>query len=86
MAVIHRSVLKRARQAEKRRKRNFAIKSQIKTLKRKALEGNKEALNEFYSLVDKAVKKGIIHKNTGARKKSRLTKLVHLRFSSAQSQ
>jgi len=33
-------------------------------------------LNKVYSIIDKAVKKGVIHKNTAARKKSRLGKLL----------
>jgi len=35
----------------------------------------KEILKKFYSIIDKAVKKGIIHKNTAARKKSRFDKI-----------
>jgi len=39
-------------------------------------ENKEEALREAYSALDKAVKKGVIHRNAAARKKSRLTKLV----------
>jgi small subunit ribosomal protein S20 len=35
-------------------------------------------LNNFYSIVDKAVKKQVIHKNNAARKKSRVGKIVAL--------
>jgi len=35
----------------------------------------KEILSKFYSMIDKAVKKGIIHKNTAARKKSRFAQM-----------
>ena len=35
----------------------------------------KEILSKFYSIVDKAVKKGILHKNTAARKKSKFDKI-----------
>jgi small subunit ribosomal protein S20 len=35
----------------------------------------KEILNKFYSIIDKAVKKGLVHKNTAARKKSRFDKI-----------
>ena len=34
------------------------------------------SVNEAYSLIDKAVKKNVLHKNNGANKKSRLNKLV----------
>jgi len=34
------------------------------------------SVNEAFSLIDKAVKKNILHKNNGANKKSRINKLV----------
>lgn len=34
-----------------------------------------QVIKNFYSIVDKAVKKNVIHKNTAARKKSRIGKL-----------
>ena len=33
-------------------------------------------VNKVYSIIDKAVKKGVIHKNTAARKKSRIGKML----------
>ena len=35
-----------------------------------------QIVNRVYSVIDKAVKKGVIHKNTAARKKSRIGKLL----------
>ena len=35
----------------------------------------KTLVNKVYSIIDKAVKKGVIHKNTAARKKSRIGKM-----------
>ena len=78
------SAKKRVLIAEANRKRNLAFKSTIKTSVKKALElangEDKEALNnavsKVYQLCDKAVVKGILHKNTAARKKSRLTLAV----------
>lgn len=72
---------KRILVAEKNAARNVAFKSSIKTAVKKALElgagEDKEALasavSKVYQLCDKAVVKGILHKNTAARKKSRLT-------------
>jgi len=72
---------KRILVAEKNAERNVAFKSSIKTALKKALElskgTDKEALatavSKVYQLCDKAVVKGILHKNTAARKKSRLT-------------
>ncbi len=78
------SAKKRVLIAEANRQRNVAFKSSIKTAVKRALElasgEDKEALNsavsKVYQLCDKAVVKGILHKNTAARKKSRLTLAV----------
>lgn len=78
------SAKKRVLVAEANRQRNIAWKSSIKTAMKKVLElaqaGDKDALNaalsKAYQLCDKAVSKGILHKNTAARKKSRLTLAV----------
>ena len=74
------SAKKRVLIAEANRQRNVAFKSSIKTAIKKTLElaagKDSEALNaslsKVYQLCDKAVVKGILHKNTAARKKSRL--------------
>lgn len=81
----HKSAEKRARQNEKRRVRNKAVKTRIKhatkDVRLSSGEGPKEAalakLNTAKSLIDKAAKKGVIHKKTAARKISRLSKLVN---------
>lgn len=67
--------------AEKNAEKNVAFKSSIKTAIKKALELGKgkdkkeleAAVSKVYQLCDKAVVKGILHKNTAARKKSRLS-------------
>lgn len=75
-----RSAIKRARQAEKRRLRNRSVKSLMRTRARRfyeALESGgdaAEALRKAISAIDKALKKGVVHKNTAARRKSRLMK------------
>ena len=74
------SAKKRVLIAEANRQRNVAFKSSIKTAIKSALSlaesDDKDALNasisKVYQLCDKAVSKGILHKNTAARKKSRL--------------
>ena len=79
------SAKKRVLIAEKNRIRNVAFKSSIKTAMKKVLElaagedkeALKSALSHAYKLCDKAVSKGILHKNTAARKKSRLTIAVN---------
>jgi len=73
---------KRARKAEENRLRNKAFKSRLKTAIKKyesALqEDNQEAarddLLQVTSLIDKSVNKGVMHKNTAARRKSSLVK------------
>ena len=77
----HKSAKKRVRQNEKRRAVNRSnrsgLRTQIKKL-RSAISGtdqnlSQELLNPTVSAIDKAVNKGILHKNTAARYKSRLT-------------
>ena len=79
------SAKKRVLVAEKNRLRNVAFKSSIKTALKKALElaqkkdteALKAAMSKAYQLCDKAVTKGILHKNTASRKKSRLSLAVN---------
>jgi small subunit ribosomal protein S20 len=79
------SAKKRVRQAERRNRINRARKSRIKTqIKRfeKALAGGDvEAASEQYRLIvkklDSVASAGTIHKNTAARKKSRLAKKLN---------
>ena len=76
---------KRALIGERNRQRNVALKSEIKTAVKKVLaaaeakdqDAVNSALSVAYKLCDKAVSKGTFHKNTAARKKSRLTKAVN---------
>ncbi len=76
---------KRILVAERNRQRNVAMKSSIKTAIKKVLtlstsddkEALSAALSNVYKLCDKAVSKGVLHKNTAARKKSRLTKALN---------
>jgi len=73
---------KRARKAEENRLRNKAFKSRLKTAIKKyesaVQEDNQEAardnLLQVTSLIDKSVNKGVLHKNTAARRKSSLVK------------
>ena len=75
--------IKRNRQNEKRRIRNKGIRSEINSRVKKAIEnaesGNHDAedLKAAIKRIDKAVAKNIMHKNSAARKKSRLTKKLN---------
>jgi len=68
-----------------RRAKNFAVRSTVKTATRKTLEAingkqadeAKTLLTTAVSTIDKAAKKGVIHKNAAARKKSRLMKKLN---------
>lgn len=79
------SAIKRIRQSEKRRVRNAAVRSTVRTtLKgtRAALETRqadqaRESLARTIRLLDKAVTKGVVHRNAAARKKSRLTRQLN---------
>ena len=81
----HKSAEKRVRQNEKRRNINRSnrsrVRTQIKSLRAAFTAGDKnlsqELLNSTVSVIDKAVNKGLLHKNTAARYKSRLTAHVN---------
>jgi len=76
----HFSALKRARQTEKKTVRNRANKSRLRSALRSLREaiekGDTAAAQSAYrataSVVDKGVQKGVLHKNTANRYKSRL--------------
>jgi len=85
------SAIKRVQTAERNRLRNKAYKSAVKTLVKKyfaavetyAANPTPESKQEVqqhmavaYSKIDKAVKRGVLHPNTGARKKSRLARTL----------
>jgi len=81
----HKSALKRARQNEKRRLRNKSTKTRTKNIikgvqlavSEKSREAALSELNTAKSIIDKAAKKGVIHKKTASRKISRLSRLVN---------
>ncbi len=76
---------KAARSAERKRLRNRMVRSAVKTYVTKAekliasreLESAKSAVTAAIRALDKAVNKGVIHRNTAARRKSRLMKKLN---------
>ncbi len=74
------SAIKRVEVAERNRVRNRAWKSTVRTFRNKVDDavgagdaaGAQVALREAYSVIDKAVVKGVLHKNSAARKKATL--------------
>jgi small subunit ribosomal protein S20 len=80
----HLSALKRARQTEKRsatnRTNTSRMRGSLRELRESIAKGDKAAAEKSYrdtvSALDKAIQKGVLHKNTAARYKSRLAKRV----------
>jgi small subunit ribosomal protein S20 len=81
----HKSSEKRVRQSEKRRLVNKSnrgrLRTSIKKLRTAMAGGNTDELNTLLpttiSTIDKAVQKGVLHRNAAARYKSRLTARVN---------
>lgn len=75
---------KRTRQIEKHRQHNATLRSKYRTSIKKALvasqatdkQATEKALREAVSAIDRAGKKGIIHRNAAARYKSKLSRRV----------
>ena len=87
----NKSAKKRIQIAERNRLLNKSYKSTVRTLTKKTIVNCEKykkdpsaenqslvqsSLNNTFSLIDKAVKKNVLHKNNGANKKSRINKLV----------
>lgn len=78
----HKSAEKALRQSITRNLRNKAVKSKVRTIIKKVETARdktqaKELLKQTFSLLDKAVKRNVMHFNQASRTKSRLTKLVN---------
>jgi len=78
------AAIKYIRKSAKNRARNLAVKGNIKKLFKQALKlisskdkGAAEAVKKGASAVDKAAENGILHRNTAARKISRLMKKLN---------
>jgi small subunit ribosomal protein S20 len=78
------AAIKDIRKSRKNRARNLAVKGNIKKLVKTALKlialkdkAAPEGVRKAVSAIDKAAENGIIHRNTAARKKSRLTKRLN---------
>ena len=89
----NKSAKKRIQIAERNRLINKSYKSTVRTLTKKTFEhcdkykkepnaDNKNliqsSLSSAFSLIDKAVKKNVLHKNNGANKKSRINKIAKI--------
>ena len=82
LVANHKSALKRIRSSEKKRLRNRTVRSRTRTQIKKArvaldsgdVKNAVEATRQAISELDKAVTKGVLHRNNAARRKSRLMK------------
>lgn len=78
----HPQQIKRERQDIKRRARNIDSMSRLRTHIKNVLStitkaGADKAYGEAVSIIDKAVSKNLIHKNTGSRRKAQITRHVN---------
>jgi len=79
---IKKSAIKALRKSKKRHQKNISVRSALKTqtkqverlMSAKKLDEAKTALRKLTSMLDKAVSRGMVHRNTASRKKSRLAK------------
>lgn len=77
----HKSAIKRHRQNVKRRERNLTVKSALRTAIKKVkdaltggkIEDAKAGLSQAFSVIDRAVSKGVLHRKNASRKISRLS-------------
>lgn len=73
----HKSPMKRMKTDKKRAARNNYVKRTLKTLSKQMStaenqDDKQNMLSQLYSQLDKAAKKGVIHKRTASRRKARL--------------
>ena len=78
----HKSAIKRIRSSARRKIRNTAQESALKTVIKKVRQEKDKtkaaaALKEAVSLLDKLAQKRVIHPNKGSNQKSKLTRLVN---------
>ena len=78
----HKSAEKRVRTNEKARQANLAVKSRVRSALRKVREAKNQKdavarLQTALSVLDRAAQKGVIHRTTASRNKSRLTLFVN---------
>jgi small subunit ribosomal protein S20 len=73
------SAAKRARQTLKRSLRNRSVVTRLRTMQKQARSSevsNLDGTRAIISAIDKAAKRGIIHRNAGNRRKARLNKAL----------
>jgi small subunit ribosomal protein S20 len=74
-----RSAAKRARQSAGRALRNRSVRAKLRTLQRRAraaAQPTADQIRKLISAIDKAAKRGVIHRNAASRRKARLNRLI----------
>ncbi|HHP7243759.1 MAG TPA: 30S ribosomal protein S20 [Elainellaceae cyanobacterium] len=94
------SAIKRVQVIERNRLRNKSYKTAVKTLTKRylasvesyaaspsseSMQDAQQRMAAAYSKIDKAVKKGVLHPNTGNRKKARLAKVLKMHDAATQT-
>ena len=89
----HKSAIKRHNQSVRRRERNQAVRSSVRTLVKKVRaaidsrdpEAIERKIREVNRMLDKAVTKGVLKRNTASRKLARLSRAAYLAQASART-
>lgn len=75
------SAIKAARQSEKRRAANRSVRTRVRTATKAALQApagqGEDAFRAAQSVIDRAAKKGVLHRRAAARRKSRLARRIN---------
>lgn len=73
---VTKSAIKKLRQDKRKTANNKKTAREVEAVVKKISKQKKGSINEAYSKIDRAVKKGLVHKNKAARMKSQLSKLA----------
>jgi len=77
----YKSAIKRIKTSEKARLRNRQYRALLRTVQRRVREAEspeqqQDSLRKAYSVLDRLVVKGLVHRNAAARRKSRLSLMI----------
>ncbi len=91
----NKSAIKRVRQAEQRRVRNRSVRTRVRNVSKAVLQAAAapgkepvaltEALRQAQSIIDRAAKRGVLHRRAAARRKSRLARRANAALAAGRS-
>jgi small subunit ribosomal protein S20 len=70
------SAAKRARQTSQRTLRNRSVITRLRTMQKRVGSADANQIRDIISAIDKAAKRGIIHRNAARRRKARLNRVL----------